>query len=128
MLTYLELNDLSNPSQSAYKKNHQTETTLLKITNDISTNMEKKRATVLTLSDLSVAFDTIDHDALLKLLSSLFGISGIALDWIQSYLYGRGQTGKIGENLSDSYTSSVLLRGHNLDQFYSCCILHLYPQ
>ena len=31
---------LSN--QSAYKKNHSTETTLLKITNDISTNMKKE--------------------------------------------------------------------------------------
>ena len=104
LLTHVELNDLSNPNQSAYKKNHSTETTLLKITNDISTNMEKKRVTVLTLLDLSAAFDTIDHAALLKLLSSWFGISGIALDWIQSYLYDRGQTVKIGENLSDSYT------------------------
>ena len=104
LLTHVELNDLSNPNQSAYKKNHSAETTLLKITNDISTNMEKKRVTVLTLLHPSAAFDTIDHAALLKLLSSWFGISGIALDWIQSYLYDRGQTVKIGENLSDSYT------------------------
>ena len=59
------------------------------ITNDISTNMEKKRITVSTLLDLQAAFDTIDHDALLKLLSSWFGISGVALDWIQLYLYDR---------------------------------------
>ena len=104
LLTHLELNDLSNPNQSAHKKNHSTKTTLLKITNDISTNIEKKRVTVLTLLDLSAAFDTIDHAALLKLLSSWFCISGIALEWIQSYLYDRGQTVKIGENLSDSYT------------------------
>ena len=103
LLTHVELNDLSNPNQSAYKKNHSTETTLHKITNDITTNMEKKRVTVLTLSDLSAAFDTIDHAALIKLLSSCFGISGIALDWIQSYLYGQYMV-KIGGNLSDSYT------------------------
>ena len=48
LLTHVELNDLSNPNQSAYKKNHSTETTLLRITNDISTNIEKKRVTVLT--------------------------------------------------------------------------------
>ena len=94
------LNDLSNPNQSAYKKNHSTETTLLKITNDITTNVEKKRVTFL---DLSAAFDIIDHAAILKLLSSWFGISVIELDWIQSYLYDRGQTVKTGENLSDSY-------------------------
>ena len=124
LLTHVELNDLSNANQSAYKKNHSTETT-----NDISTNMEKKRVTVLTLLDLSAAFDTIDHAALLKFLSSWFGISGIALDWIQSYLYDRGQMVKIGENLSDSYTIKFgLLRGQYLDQFYSRCTLHLYPQ
>ena len=83
LLTHVELNDLSNPNQSAYKKNHSTETTLLNITNDISTNMGKKMVTVLTLLDLSAAFDAIDHAALLKLPSSWFGISGIALDWIQ---------------------------------------------
>ena len=104
LLTHLELNDLSNPNQSACKNNHSTETTSLKITNDITTNMEKKRVTVLSLLDLSAAFDTIDHAALFKLLSSWFGISGIALDWIQSYLYDRGQTVNIGENLSDIYT------------------------
>ena len=130
LLTHVELNDLYNPNPSAYKKNHSTETTLLKITNDLSTNMEKKRVTVLTLLDLSAAFDTIDHAALLKLLSSWFGISDIALDWIQSYLYDSGQTVKIDENLSDSYTtqSLVFLRGQYLDQFHSRCTLHLYPQ
>ena len=66
--------------------------------------MEKKRVAVLTLLDLSSAFNTIDHDALLKLLSSWFGNSGIALDWIQTYLYDRTQTVEIGETLSDSYT------------------------
>ena len=66
--------------------------------------MEKKRVTVLTLLDLPAAFDTIDHAALLKLISSWFVFSGIALDSIQSYVYDSGQTVKIGENLSDSYT------------------------
>ena len=79
-LTHLEPNDLSNPNQSAFKKNHSTET-LLKITNDISTNMEKKRVTVFTLLDLSAAFDTI-----LKLLLSWFGISGKVLDG-SSHIY-----------------------------------------
>ena len=51
LLTHLELNDLSNPNQSAYRNNHSTETTLVKITNDITTNMEKKRDTVLLTID-----------------------------------------------------------------------------
>ena len=66
--------------------------------------MEKKEVAVLSLLDMLAAFDTNDHAALLKLLSSCFGISRMALDWIQSYLYDRGQTVRIGEKLSDSYT------------------------
>ena len=36
--------------------------------------------------DLSVAFDTVDHDILLKRLDSRFYICGTARDWFRSYL------------------------------------------
>ena len=39
--------------------------------------------------DLSSAFDTIDHTHLLHKLTTDFGISGNALDWISSYLSNR---------------------------------------
>ena len=41
--------------------------------------------------DLSTAFDTIDHGILLSRLNSLYGISGDALDWVNSYLSNRVQ-------------------------------------
>ena len=34
---------------------------LLKVHNDVTLNMDKGKVTVLTLLDLSAAFDTIDH-------------------------------------------------------------------
>ena len=46
---------------------------------------------VLVSLDLSAAFDTIEHDILIKRLQSVFGISGIALGWIETYLHGREQ-------------------------------------
>ena len=47
---------------------------------------------VLTLLDLSAAFDTIDHNILLHRREHVFGITGKALSWIQPYVSDRDQT------------------------------------
>ena len=78
--------------QSAYKQFHSTETALIRVQNDILTNLDNKRGVILVLLDLSAAFDTIDHDTLLHQLQHRLGISGTALQWFQSYLSGRTQS------------------------------------
>jgi len=45
----------------------------------------------MMLLDLSSAFDTVDHNTLLSILSSRFLISGQALAWFRSYLTDRSQ-------------------------------------
>ena len=46
---------------------------------------------MLVLLYLSAAFDTIDHEILLKRLSNI-GISGVAHDWFRSYLLDPSQS------------------------------------
>jgi hypothetical protein len=75
--------------QSAYRKNHSTETALLKIHSDICSCVDSSKVVLLGLLDLSAAFDTVDHTILLKRLEKSFGISGTALRWIKSYFQDR---------------------------------------
>ena len=53
--------------------------------------LNQGNVSILTLLDLSAAFDTIDHQILLDRLQTLYGISGTALLWLKSYLSGRTQ-------------------------------------
>ena len=86
---HMKKHDLYPSLQSAYRKNHSTETALLKVTNDILMEMESQHAVLLVLLDLSAAFDTADHSVLLRKLQTSFGISGAPLDWFKSYLSAR---------------------------------------
>ena len=98
---HLSSNELWGKTQSAYQAFHSTETALLRVQNDIFSCMVKKKLMALVMQDLCAAFDTIDHNILLRRLESRFGIKGVALQWIKSYLSQRKQSVKIGNSISD---------------------------
>ena len=81
--------DLMPHFQSAYRPNHSCETALIKLMNDILWNMEEQCVTALVAIDLSAAFDTVDHNVLIKVLNKKFGLSNTALMWFESYLQPR---------------------------------------
>ena len=64
---------------------------------------DKKTATVLLLLDLSTAFDTVDIDCLLGILSSEIGIRGTALKWFCSFLKNRTMRVKINDTFSEVF-------------------------
>jgi len=51
--------------QLAYRAHHSTETAVLKVVGDILLALDSGNLALLSLLDLSAAFDTIDHDTLL---------------------------------------------------------------
>ena len=72
--------------QSAYRKGHSMETTLLEVLDGVFMVADDKQVTVMIGLHLSAAFDTIDHRLLLDRLLLEFGVMEILLRWLQSYL------------------------------------------
>lgn len=89
--SHLTHNNLLDPFQSGYRAYHSTETAILKIVNDILTNVDHKKSTGLVSIDLSAAFDLVDHAILTQRLKHYFGIDGHVLKWFISYLSDRTQ-------------------------------------
>ena len=89
---YVESNELHPTFQSAYRNRFSCETALSRIYNDIHNVLYEGKSCVLVLLDSSAAFDTVDHNLLLKKLECDFNIKDNALKFIESYLADRSFT------------------------------------
>ena len=61
---------------------------------------------MLTLLDLSAAFDSVDHNTLLQRLRKSYGLGEKVIDWFTSYLSNRKQ--QVCTTTSSSVPSAVL--------------------
>jgi len=95
--------------QSAYRQYRSTESALIKVVNDIICALDAGDIALLSLLDLSSAFDTVDHDILLKRLELSFGLKSLPIEWFRSYLTDRYQTISFGgrESKSESVSCGV---------------------
>ncbi|KAK1805501.1 hypothetical protein P4O66_019800, partial [Electrophorus voltai] len=63
------LNQLHDPNQSGSKPAHSTEMAFIAVTEKLYAVKAAKLSSVLILLDLSAAFDTVNHNILLSVLS-----------------------------------------------------------
>ena len=89
LIQYLDINGLHAERQSGYREHHSCETATMSMYNDFLCISDDKSKVILILLDLSAAFDTVNHNQLLKKLQNKFGLNGNVLKWFQSYLEGR---------------------------------------
>ena len=94
---HITTNNQMEPIQSAYRVGHSTETALIKVKADILNAINNKEVVCLVLLDLLVAFDTVNHQILLKRLKNMFGLTGTVINWITSYLSGGLQKVVVGD-------------------------------
>ena len=87
-------------SQFGFRKGHSTSHALNYSIQHIENELRKKNHVVGIFIDLSKAFDTIDHNKLLRKLEH-YGIRGNASDLIKSYLSNRKQYVSVLDENSD---------------------------
>ena len=88
---HVNKNNLTHTVRSAYRSGHSMETARLRVFRDLLLSADIGNASVLTLLDLSAAFDAIDRHITLDRVQNYFGISGPTIDWFQSCLSDRHQ-------------------------------------
>jgi len=123
---YLEVNDLFDPCQAAYRRGFSTQTALIKVMDDVRRAIDKM-ITVSIFFDFTKAFDNVSHHLLIEKLCHL-GFSSSVLRWLCAYLVNRQQTVR-----DPVYTRNIIFNdNHCWDssglRFRSPIIRHLFNQ
>ena len=96
--TYLEQNKLISSCQFGFCLGKST-TALINFTDHIVSKMDDGKVTGVIFLDLKKAFDTVNHELLIRKLKNL-GVSGKSLAWFNSYLIGQTQQTVCGDAVS----------------------------
>ena len=87
---FISKHDILSNSQYGFRQNMSTNLALLELVEELTSSIDKKNKTIGVFIDLKKAFDTIDHDILLKKLDR-YVVRGISNNWVKSYLTGQKQ-------------------------------------
>ena len=96
---YLDKYEVLYRYQSGFRVNHSTNTSLSYLNDKILKGLDKGSLTGMILIDLQKAFDTIDHEILLKKMIYI-GFSKSVIHWFKSYLQNRTFVVNVGKEYS----------------------------
>ncbi len=96
---YLEKESILSEYQFGFRSSHSTTTTLLDCSNEWYVNMDRGQYNLVVFLDIKKAFDTVNHDILLKKLE-MYGLGDSALALLRNYLTDRTQKCQLQDMLS----------------------------
>ena len=106
--TFLTKTNQLYKGQYGFRSGHSCQHAVSELIGNIQKNLEQGKISIGVFIDLSKAFDTLDHQILLKKLE-IYGIRGNSLAWFKSYLDNRTIRVKIhndkGETTYSKYHS-----------------------
>ena len=97
---YFEDNNILGNKQWGFRLIHSTIHALQKSINNWLLNIDKGKTNAVIFHDLKKAFDTVDHDILIKKLS-YYGLNGKEFSLLQSYLTNRSQCCSVNGKVSN---------------------------
>ena len=90
MVKYLNDKEILYSKQFDFRKNFSTAHAIISFIENVEKAVDIKKSVCGVFIDLQKAFDTVDHNILLRKLSC-YGIRGVANQWFTSYLTERKQ-------------------------------------
>ena len=90
LLKFLEWKSVLFDKQCGFRQDHSTQYAMLSIIDKIQSAIDNRSTSCGIFLDVSEAFDTVNHDILVKKLE-YYGVRGIVKDWFVSYLNDRRQ-------------------------------------
>ena len=94
LVTFLDVNNIITDNQFGFRKSHSTELAVIDIQNSLLRNLDDNKMTCTIFLDLAKAFDSVNHNILLKKLER-YGIRGTPLLLLKSYLTNRQHLTKL---------------------------------
>ena len=101
LMSFIDRNNILYRKQYGFRKRHSTHHALIDFTEKIANAFENNNFLIGLFLDLSKAFDCIDHAILINKLR-FYGIRGVAINLIISYLFNRKQFVNIGNLTSNN--------------------------
>ena len=99
LINYIEKHDILFQFQFGFRKGHSTAQAVSETADNLREAIDNNLYTCGVFIDFSKAFDTVNHEILLKKLES-YAIRGMPLKWFTSYLNNRQQYVAIGHTES----------------------------
>ena len=98
---FLENNNILDNRQGGFRPKHSTSNTTATFIDDIYNAFNNNNILIVTYIDAMKAFDTVNHDILLK-KAQKYGIKGNVFNWLKNYLSDRLECTIANNTISDT--------------------------